>query len=384
MIEIPFARPYLSGRESEAVAEVIASGWISQGPRVQEFEAAFARRVGAADAVATTSCTTALHLALHGAGVRPGDEVIVPSLSFIATANAVWMCGARPVFADIDPRTCNLDPQAVERAITPCTKAIMPVHQVGLPCDMDAMLQIAAAHELAIVQDAACAIGATYKGRQVGSIGPVSCFSLHPRKVITTGEGGMIALTDPDAGQRLRALRQHAMSISDLARHSTSEVVLESYPERGFNYRMTDMQAALGLSQLEALEHVLERRRLLAERYSSALAEIPHLQTPWEPPYAMRTWQSYSVRLSPQAPFGRNELMRLLLADGIPTRRGVMAIHLERAYCDPAVRLPHTEAAARQMLMLPLFADLTFEQQDRVIERLAAHLGAKAAQWTAS
>src|SRR5580704_13516643 len=239
MIEIPFARPYLSGCEGEAVAEVIASGWVSQGPRVQEFEAAFAQRVGAADAVATTSCTTALHLALHGAGVRPGDEVIVPSLSFIATANAVWMCGARPVFAEIDPRTCNLDPQAVERAITPCTKAIMPVHQVGLPCDMDAMLQIAAAHELAIVQDAACAIGATYKGRRVGSIGPVSCFSLHPRKVITTGEGGMIALTDPAAGERLRALRQHAMSVSDLARHSTTDLVLESYPERGFNYRMT-------------------------------------------------------------------------------------------------------------------------------------------------
>jgi perosamine synthetase len=384
MIEIPFARPYLSGCEGEAVAEVIASGWVSQGPRVQEFEAAFAQRVGAADAVATTSCTTALHLALHGAGVRPGDEVIVPSLSFIATANAVWMCGARPVFAEIDPRTCNLDPQAVERAITPCTKAIMPVHQVGLPCDMDAMLQIAAAHELAIVQDAACAIGATYKGRRVGSIGPVSCFSLHPRKVITTGEGGMIALTDPAAGERLRALRQHAMSVSDLARHSTTDLVLESYPERGFNYRMTDMQAALGLCQLDVLDHVLERRRVLAERYSAALADIPHLQTPWEPPYASRTWQSYSVRLSPRAPIGRDELMRRLLADGIPTRRGVMAIHLERAYADPAVRLPLTEAAALQMLMLPLFADLTFEQQDRVIERLAAHLGARVTQWTAS
>lgn len=377
MMQIPFARPHMSGRESAAVAEVLASGWISQGPRVQEFEAAFARRVGAAAAVATTSCTTALHLALYAAGVGPGDEVIVPSLSFIATANAVWMCGARPVFADIDLRTCNLDPVAARAAITPATRAIMPVHQVGLPCDMDAMLALATEHDLAIVEDAACAIGATYKQRPVGGISPVACFSLHPRKVITTGEGGMITFTDPAAAERVRALRQHAMSVSDLARHSTTEVVVETYPRRGFNYRMTDMQAALGLCQLEVLDRMLLRRRLLAARYTAALAEMPYLQPPWEPPYAQRTWQSYSVWLSPQAPVGRDELMRLLLADGIPTRRGVMAIHLEPAYAATATDLPHTEAAARQMLMLPLFPDLSMQEQDYVLERLAAHLGAR-------
>ena len=383
-MKVPFARPHMSGRESAAIAEVLASGWISQGPRVQEFEAAFAARVGAQAAVATTSCTSALHLALHAAGVGPGDEVIVPSLSFIATANAVWMCGARPVFADVDPRTCNLDARAARRAVTDRTRAIMPVHQVGLPCDMDAMLALADEHDLMVVEDAACAIGATYKQRPVGSIGPVACFSLHPRKVITTGEGGMITFTDPAAAERARSLRQHAMSVSDLARHSTAEVVVETYPRRGFNYRMTDMQAALGLCQLEVLERMLLRRRLLAERYTAALLDLPHLEPPWEPPYAQRTWQSYSVRLSPEAPVGRDELMRLLLADGVPTRRGVMAIHLEPAYAGSASDLPHTEAAARQMLMLPLFPDLSIEEQDHVLERLAVHIGARVPQWTAT
>ena len=200
-MNIPISKPYLTGDEGAAVAAVVASGWVSQGPRVREFEQAFAERVGAADAVAVTSCTTALHLALYASGVGPGDEVIVPSLSFIATANAVWQCGATPVFADVDPRTYNLDPAAAERAITPRTKAIMPVHQVGLPADMDAFLELGRRHGLVVVEDAACAIGATYKGQPIGSLGPLACFSLHPRKVITTGEGGMIAVQDPEHGR---------------------------------------------------------------------------------------------------------------------------------------------------------------------------------------
>jgi len=381
-MEVPFARPHLTGAEGARVAEVIASGWVSQGPRVAEFEATLAKRVGAAEVVATTSCTTALHLALHGMGVGPGDEVIVPSLSFIATANAVKHCGARPVFADIDPDTHNLDPQAARLAITPRTKAIMPVHQVGLPADMDAFTELADRHGLALVEDAACAIGAVYRGRPVGSLGPVACFSLHPRKLITTGEGGFIAVNDERLAERLRRLRQHGMSVSDLARHSTDRVVIETYPEPGFNYRMTDMQAALGLCQLDILDHVLERRRVLAERYTAAIESIPGLHAPSDPPYATRAWQSYCVRVSAAAPVGRTELMQRLLADGIPTRRGVMAIHLEPAYAgagEPRQRLRHTEAAARDVLMLPLFADLSFEQQDYVIERLAAHAAARIA-----
>lgn len=378
-MDVPFAKPHLTGREGQLVAEVIASGWVSQGPKVRAFEAAFAARVGAAEAVATTSCTTALQLALHVTGVGPGDEVVVPSLSFIATANAVWHCGATPVLADIDPDTYNLDPNAAERAITARTKAVMPVHQVGLPADMDRFLELGRRHGVAIVEDAACAVGALYDGRPIGSLGPLACFSLHPRKVITTGEGGMITLDDPAVADRLRKLRAHAMDVSDLARHAATDVVIEHYPERGFNARMTDMQAQLGLCQLEELDWILERRRALAERYSAALAHVPWLETPFEPDYAVRTWQSYCVRVGAHAPVGRTELMRRLLHDGIPTRRGVMAIHQETAYAGAALSLPHAEAAAREVLMLPLFPDMSEAQQDHVIGRLSAHLVAQAA-----
>jgi perosamine synthetase len=378
-MQIPFAKPHLTGREGALVAEVIASGWVSQGPKVRAFEEAFAARVGAAEAVATTSCTTALQLALYVMGVGPGDEVIVPSLSFIATANSVWQCGATPVFADIDPDTYNLDPAAAERAITERTKVIMPVHQVGLPADMDRFLELGERHGIAIVEDAACAIGATYKGRQIGSMGPLACFSLHPRKVITTGEGGMITLNDSAIADRLRKLRAHAMDVSDLARHAAKDIVIESYPERGWNSRMTDMQAQLGLCQLEELDWILERRRALAERYSAAIDHIPSLEAPFEPDYAVRTWQSYCVRVNGRSPVGRTELMRRLLHDGVPTRRGVMTIHEERAYADANVSLPHSEAAARDVVILPLFADMTEEQQDYVLDRLATHAMAQAA-----
>jgi perosamine synthetase len=378
-MEIPFARPYLRGDEGDAVAQVIASGWVSQGPRVREFEAAFAERVGAAEAVAVSNCTTALQLALHVSGVGPGDEVIVPSMSFIATANAVWQCGATPVFADVDPRTFNLDPYSAERAITNATKAIMPVHQLGLPADMYRFFSLADRYGLALVEDAACAIGATYRSRPIGSLGPLACFSLHPRKVITTGEGGMIAVQDPEVAARLRQLRQHAMDVSDLTRHGARDVVIESYPERGWNYRMTDMQAALGLCQLEVLDDILAERRRLAERYTAAIEGIDFLEPPFEPGYAERTWQSYAVTLTADASVDRNELMRRLLLDGVPTRRGVMAIHEEGAYADVKVDLPNTEAASRSSLMLPLFAGLTDEQQDHVIACLAANLAAVAA-----
>jgi perosamine synthetase len=376
-MDIPFSRPTLRGDEGQAVSEVIASGWVSQGPRVREFEQAFAERVGAAEAVATSNCTTALQLALHVSGVGPGDEVIVPSMSFIATANSVWQCGATPVFADVDPRTFNLDPDAAARVITARTKAIMPVHQLGLPADMDRFVALAERTGVALVEDAACAIGARYRGRPIGALGPLACFSLHPRKVITTGEGGMIAVADGAVAARLRMLRQHSMDVSDLARHGARDVVIESYPERGWNYRMTDMQAALGLCQLELLEEVLAERRRLAERYTAAIERMPFLAPPYDPGYAERTWQSYAVTLAADAPIDRTELMRLLLLDGVPTRRGVMAIHQEQAYADmAAVELPQTEAASSRSLMLPLFAGLTDEQQDHVIDCLATHVAA--------
>ncbi len=371
-LDVPITRPFMGGGEAQAIAAVIATGWVSQGPQVRAFEEAFAARVGAPEAVATTNCTTALALALYVTGVRPGDEVIVPSLSFIATANAVWHCGATPVFADIEPLTYNIDPAAIERAITPRTKAIMPVHQLGLPADMDPLMDLAASHGIAIVEDAACAIGASYRTRPIGSLGPLACFSLHPRKVITTGEGGMITLHDSDVAARMRQLRQHAMDVSDLARHGARDVVIDAYPERGWNARMTDMQAALGLCQLDVLDEILAARRHRAERYTAALEQIAHIEPPFEPEYAEHSWQAYAVRLAPE--LDRTELMRRLLRDGIATRRGVMAIHQEQAYVDTQVDLPHTEAATRESMLLPLFPDMSDAQQEHVIERLATHL----------
>lgn len=373
-MQVAFSRPHFPGGEADAVAQVIASGWVAQGPRVAELERAWADRVGAAHAVAVANGTLALHLALHAAGVGPGDEVIVPSLSFIATANAVWHCGATPVFADIDPVTYNLDPAAAEAAITSRTRAIMPVHQIGLAADVAAFIALCDRHGLALVEDAAPAVGAEVGGRPVGSFGTIACFSLHARKVITTGEGGIVTTDDAALAEHLRRLRHHGMDLSDTARHNATDVVFEQYVERAWNARLSDIQAAVGICQLGALDGILERRRVLASRYSAAIDGIAHLEAPTEPEGYRHSWQSYAVRLSPEAPLDRVELMRRLLGDGIATRRGVTAIHHEAPYAGLAESLPHTDAAARDVLLLPLYPDLEDAQQEWVLERLAAHL----------
>jgi dTDP-4-amino-4,6-dideoxygalactose transaminase len=342
---------------------------------VAAFEQEFARDVGAPHACAVSSCTTALHLALLALGVGPGDEVITVSHSFIATANAVRYCGARPVFVDIDPRTYNIDPGLIEDAVTPRTKAIMPVHQMGLPCDMAAILDIAARHQLPVIEDAACAIGSEINigGRweRIGKPhGRVACFSFHPRKIITTGDGGMLTTADPELDRKFRLLRQHAMSVSDTVRHAAKSIVFEEYPEVGFNYRMTDIQAAIGRVQLKRLPDILAQRISLAREYSMALRNVSGLEAPFVPEWARTNYQAYPVRVTPEFSLTRNELMQVMLDSGISTRRGIMNSHQETAYADRWQNLPHSEAARDSVIMLPLFVGLSASDQDRVVETL--------------
>ncbi|HLI32587.1 MAG TPA: DegT/DnrJ/EryC1/StrS family aminotransferase [Solirubrobacteraceae bacterium] len=371
---VPFSRPHFAGDEAAAIGAVIAGGWVTQGPKVAELEKAFAARVGARHAVACCNGTAALFLCLHALGVGPSDEVIVPSLSFIATANAVRQCGARPVFADVQTRTYNLDPVAAEAAITPRTRAIMPVHQIGLAADMDDFARLAERYDLLLLADGAPAVGAKLNGREMGELGCPTCFSLHARKVITTGEGGIVTTDDPQLAAALRRLRHHGMDVSDLERSRCGRVIFESYVDVGFNYRLSDIHAALGLCQLGALDRILARRREVARRYSEALRESELLELPYEPPGHVHSWQSYAIRLRPDLAARRTELMQLLLDDGIATRRGVSAIHHEPPYRDRRIMLPNTEAAARESLLLPLYPDLDEGRQSYVIERLLAHL----------
>jgi perosamine synthetase len=387
---IPITKPMLGENEAEAARRVIASGWTSQGPEVAAFEKEFAAYVGASHACAVSSCTTALYLALLAAGVQPGDEVITVSHSYIATANSIRYCGARPVFVDIDPVTFNIDPGLIESALTERTRAILCVHQIGMPCDLAAVCAIARRHGLAVVEDAACAIGSEifWQGHweKIGRPqGDVACFSFHPRKVISTGDGGMITTANPEWDAKFRLLRQHGMSVPDTVRHGASRVIFESYPVVGFNFRMTDIQAAVGREQLKRLPEIVRKRRELAARYRTVLADVPGLGLPAEPGWARSTWQSFSVRLPEDA--DQRQVMQAMLDEGIATRRGIMCAHREPAYpsgtwsCAGRIRsrfctekvcrcLRHSEEAQDRTVILPLFPEMTFEQQDRVAESL--------------
>ena len=368
-VRIPITRPCVGDAEANAAANAVRSGWLSQGPRVQQLEMAVADYVGARHAIATSNCTTALHLALLAAGVGPGDEVICPSFSFIATANAIMYVGASPVFVDVDARTYNLDPELVEAAITPRTRAIVPVDQIGLAADLPAIMAIARRHGLAVVEDAAPALGATVGGARVGSLADLTCFSFHPRKSITTGEGGIITTDDDVAAERLRRVRSHAASTSDLARHQSGTTDIEVYEELGYNYRMTDVQAAIGLVQLARLDAILAERRRLAGRYARLLGDDARLTLPFATADRPHTYQSYCVRLRGAS---RQAVMDHLAARGIASRRGVMAIHLEPLYRRmlPGVSLPVTERASAETLLLPLYVGMTEAEQDEVVGTL--------------
>lgn len=373
---IPVMRPWLGPEEAAAAAAAVTSGWVAQGPRVAEFEETFAAAVGANHAVAVSSCTTALHLALVVTSVGPGDEVIVPSLSFIATANAVRYVGAEPVFADVDFGTQNLTPATVGLHLTDRTRAVILVDQAGVPADLDAMQAFCEPRGIAVIEDAACAAGSVYRGRPVGAGAELAAFSFHPRKLLTTGEGGMLVTPYADVAARLRRLREHGMDFSAAQRHAIRQPVIERYLETGFNYRMTDVQAAIGLVQLGKLVSMVERRRQLAERYHRLLSAIPGLQMIGDPDYGTTNYQSFWIVVPDDSPVSRDEILSRLAEAGISARRGIMAAHLEPAFSNhPHSALPITELLTARSLILPLFHDLTEEQQDMVVAAVYASQG---------
>lgn len=392
---IPVAKPWIGETEMEAVRRPLLSGWVTQGPETAAFEREFASYVGATYACAVSSCTTALHLALLAAGIQPGDEVITVSHSYIATANSIRYCGARPVFIDIEPGTFNMNPALIEKAISERTRAILCVHQMGMPCDLKAILSVARRHSLMVIEDAACASGSEifWDGgwQKIGRPhGDIACFSFHPRKLITTGDGGMITTSTPEWDKQFRLWRQHGMDIPDTVRHGAPEVVFESHLTLGYNYRMTDIQAAVGREQLKRLPEIIEQRRLLAHRYLRLLADIPGLGLPEEPTWARSNWQSFCVRLPERC--DQRTVMQRMLDAGVSTRRGIMCAHRElsyvhqpwgcatsRNYCDcpprTCVQLRLSEEAQDRGIVLPLFHQMKLEDQDAVIDALRRACG---------
>jgi dTDP-4-amino-4,6-dideoxygalactose transaminase len=378
---IPVMRPWLGEQEARAAADAVCSGWVAQGPRVAEFESQFAAHVGAAHGVAVSSCTTALHLALHLLGVGPGDEVVVPSFSFVATANCAHYVGASPVFADVEPEDGNVSVRTVEPVLTDRTKALVVVHQGGLPADVEPLRRLCDSRGIALVEDAACAAGALYRGEPVGAGSLLAAWSFHPRKLLTTGEGGMVTTSDADLAERARRLREHGMNMSAAARHATTQPVIESYLEVGFNYRMTDIQAAVGLVQLGKLDAMVRRRRQLASRYQTMLADVPGMRTVRDPVWGETNFQSFWVELDDGYPLTRNELLAALASDGVSARAGIMAAHRQPAYAGhPHVALPVTERLTDHTLILPLFHTMEERDQDAVVTaiRRAAGLGQSA------
>jgi perosamine synthetase len=376
---IPIAKPVLEEAEGEAAYQAVLSGWVSQGPQVAAFERQFAAYTGASHACAVSSCTTALHLALIAVGVGTDDEVITTSHSFIATANSIRYCGANPIFVDIDPSTYNIDPDRVLEAITPRTRAILVIHQMGMPCDLPALSEIANRHGIALIEDAACATGSEIliNGRwePIGRPrGQIACFSFHPRKVITTGDGGMLTTSNPKFDAKFKLLRQHGMSVPDAVRHGSPQVIFENYLVAGYNYRMTDIQAAIGLKQLERLPQIIARRRFLAHRYAELLGNIEELRLPVEPEWARSNWQSYCVRLSEGV--DQKAVMQGLLDNGIATRRGIMCSHREPCYSDQKLRhdLGQSELAQDHSILLPIYAQMTEDDQVRVVDALVREL----------
>ncbi|MDB5226406.1 MAG: aminotransferase DegT [Bacteroidota bacterium] len=368
-MKIPVAKPFLDKEDAQNAYDTILTGWVTQGPRVQEFEEKFAKYTGSKYAVALSNCTTALHLAMIVAGVGKDDEVICPSMSYVATANSIRYVDAKVVFAEVNPLTYNLDINHVRKLITPRTKAILLVHQIGMPADIDAFKKLCSEKSIILIEDAACAAGSAYKGKKIGSHSDLVCFSFHPRKVITTGDGGMITTSNEAYYNRLKLLRQHAMSVNDRIRHESDKVIFDDHLELGYNYRLTDIQAAVGIKQLEKLDHLVEERRKIAFQYHEAFKDIEHIRLPFEEEGYFTNYQSYSIYLKPACKISRNDLMQAMLDKGISTRRGVVTTHRETAYKDYSknLSLPVSEDASDRSIVIPLYYPMAQEEIDYVI-----------------
>lgn len=387
---IPITKPYLDSKEENLVSEVLRSGWLTQGPKVIEFENRVAEYVNAKYAVAVTSCSTALFLALKALGIKESDEVIVPSYSFIATANAVVHAGATPVFADIDRQTYNVSSLSIEKIIesgyvldlsmnelvnkvtSNRLRAIIPVHQVGLPAEIDSIIELADKYGLHVIEDAACAIGSEYKGKKIGGHSDMICFSFHPRKIITTGEGGAVTTNSIEYAEKLRSMRQHCMTVSDLNRHQSDHAIFESYPEVGYNYRMSDIQAAVGIAQMDKIEDIIRKRIAVAKVYNQSFEGHSYLEISNLPEGYRHTYQSYLLKVKKNSPISREDIVIRLLNRGISARRGIMAIHKEQAYCriKNIIDLPITEECADTTFIIPLYPQMTGQEIEYVISEI--------------
>ncbi len=385
-MDIPITKTFFGSEELRAVQLPLESGWVVQGPYVQQFERSFAAFTDAPFAVATSSCTTALHIAVASLGLKPGDEVIVPAFTWVSTANVVEYMGARPVFCDIDLRTFNIDVAQIEALVTPRTVGMIPVHLFGLCAEMKPLLELAHRRGLWVVEDAACGFGAKYAGRHAGTFGDVGCFSFHPRKAITTGEGGMITTSSEDIDRLSRSLRDHGASRSDLSRHhGTGSFLLAEYNMLGYNYRMTDIQGALGCAQLNRADWILGERARRARVYNEQLADLGWLETPIVPAGYEHGYQAYVCLFRPETPTLanverlhelRNRLMLRMEKQGIATRQGTHAPvtvgYYAQKYDIRPDQFPNAYLADRLSLALPLYPQMTDDEQGRVVEALRA------------
>ena len=361
-MNIPLAKPYFSSEEEKNVLKVIRSGWIMQGKKVEELEILLANYIGVKNALLVSSGTAALHLALLSLGIGEGDEVIVPSFSFAATANCILYVGAKPVFVDIEKKTYNIDPLKIKDKISKRTKAIIAVHQIGLMADMPKILNVAKENNLTVIEDAACALGSKYKNKMAGTFGNIACFSFHPRKNITTGEGGLVTTNNKKIAEVLKSLRNHG-----LAKLGLKDRLLRL----GYNYRMTDLQAAIGIAQFKKLKAVFKKRQSMVNIYNKVFTKYSELETPFVPKGYVHRYQSYMIRYKGSQK-NRDFIIEKLKKEGIACRDSITAIHKEPLYRKmfPSLRLPETEKAQSQGIILPLYPQMSKKEQEFIIGRL--------------